>query len=197
MELIDQAQVENQKARTALGNMTEQANRMIHFLNNHTKEELAALNISSRTDAVLTAKKVLTLRNFVQTVERKCQEMQAEVDDYKLKTGALQDKGLPSLLTGAGRLLTRQQYATRMTNFIANQITASTSTSEEAGPPSGQNLYNKLENLFYIDHEINHLFEVPPNFYRYTEADETLIKIRRHKLPKDDWWQSMLQVLPH
>jgi len=65
---------------------------MIHFLNNHTKEELAALSISSRTDAVLTTKKVLTLRNFVQTVERKCQEMQAEVDDYKLKMGALQSK---------------------------------------------------------------------------------------------------------
>jgi len=197
MELIDQAQVESQKARTTLGNMPEQADRMIHFLNNHTKEELAALSISSRTDVILTAKKVLTLRNFVQTVERKCQEMQAEVDDYKLKMGALQSKGLPSLLTGVGRLLTREQYATRMTNFIANQITASASTSEEAGPPLGQNLYNKLENLFYIDHEINHLFEVPPNFYRYTEADETLIKMRRHQLPKDDWWQFMLQVLPH
>lgn len=100
-------------------------------------------------------------------------------------------------MTEAGRLLTREQYATRMTNFIANQITASASTSEEAGPPSGQNLYNKLENLFYIDHEINHLFEVPPNVYRYTEADETLIKMRRHQLPKDDWWKFMLQVLPH
>ena len=92
---------------------------------------MAALNISNRIDVVLTVKKVLTLRNFVQTVERKCQEMQAEVDDYKLRMGALQNKGLPSLLTSTRRLLTREQYATRMTNFIENQITASTSTSEE------------------------------------------------------------------
>lgn len=110
---------------------------MIHFLSTHTKEELAALDISNRTETVLTAKKVLTLGNFVQSLERKCQEMQAEVDDYKLRMGALQGKGLPSLLTSAGRLLTREQYATRMTNFISNQITTSTSTSEEAGPPSG------------------------------------------------------------
>jgi len=197
MELLGQAQVETHRARTALGNKLEQANRMIHFLNNQTQEELAALNINNRTDAVLTVKKMLTLRNFVQTVERECQGMQAEVDNYKFKIEALQDKGLPSLLTSAGKLLTREQYATRMSNFISNQITASASTSEEAGPPSGQSLYNKLENLFYIAHEINHLFEVPPNFYRYTEADVTLTKIRRHQLPKEDWWQSMLQVLPY
>lgn len=188
MELIGQAQIESQKARTTLGNRPEQANRMIHFLKNHTKEELAALNIINRTNVVLTAKKLLTLRNFVQTVERKCHEMQAEVDEYKLKMGALQDKGFPSLLTNKERLLPREKYATRMTNFIENQITASTSTYEETGPPSRQSLYDKLENLFYIEHEINQLFEVPPIFYRYTEADETLIKIRRHQLPKEDWW---------
>ena len=169
---------------------------MIHFLNSQTQEELAAINIVNRTEAVLTAKKVLTLRNYVQIVERKCHEIQAEVDEYKLKMGALQGKGLPSLLTSTRRLLPREQYATRMTNFIENQITASASTSEETGPPTGQGLYNKLENLFFIEHEINHLFEVPPNFYRYTEADETLVKIRRHQLPKEDWWQAMLQILP-
>ena len=79
-----------------LGNRPEQANRMIDFLNRQTKEELAAINIINRTEAVLTAKKVLTLRDFVQTVERKCHEIQAEVDEYKLKIGTLQGKGLPS-----------------------------------------------------------------------------------------------------
>lgn len=196
MELIGQAHFEVQKARTALGNRPKQANRMINFLNNQIKEELAAMNIINRTDVFLIAKKVLTLRNFVQTVERKCHEMQAEVDEYKLKMGALQQRGLPNLLTSSGRLLSREQYATRMTTYIENQITASSSISEEAGPPTGQGLYDKLENLFFIEHEINHLFEVPPNFYRYTEADETLVKIRRHQMPQEDWWQAMLQILP-
>ena len=122
--------------------------------------------------------------------------MQAEVDEYKLKMGALQEKGLPSLLTSTGRLLPREQYATRMTNFIENQITASSSTSEETVPPTGQSLYTQLEGSFFIENEVNHLFETPPNFYRYTEADETLIKIRRHQMPKEDWWQAMLQILP-
>jgi len=45
--------------------MLEQANKMINFLNHQTKEELATLQIMNRIDAILTAKKVLTLRGFV------------------------------------------------------------------------------------------------------------------------------------
>ena len=69
--------------------------------------------------------------------------------------------------------------------YVTNQITVSSSSSEDTGPPSGQSLYDKLENLFIIEHEINHLFEVKPNFYRYTEVDEILVKIKRHQLPTE------------
>ena len=196
IELIGIAHIEIQKARTTLGIMPVQANKMIHFLNIHTREELAALEINSRTYTILTTKKLLTLRNFTQTLERKCQDMKAEIDEFRVKITTLQDKGLPSLVIGTGQLLSYDQYITRINNYVENQITASTSSTEEAGPPSGKSLYDKLENLFFIEHEINHLFEVPPNFYRYTEADETLIKIRRHQLPPADWWQAMLEVLP-
>ena len=99
-------------------------------------------------------------------------------------------------MTGAGRLLTCEQYATRVNNFDTNQLTASLSSPAETRPPSGQTLYDKLENLFYIEHEVNHLFEMPPNYYKYIEADETLIKIQRHHLPPEDWWQAMLAILP-
>ena len=121
--------------------------------------------------------------------------MQAEINDFKIKFATLQRKGLPSLLTSAGRLLSHEKYANRVNNYASNQITTSSSTSEETGPPFGQILYEKLENLFYIEHEINHLSGVHPNFYRYTEADETLIKIQRHQLPTEDWWQGMLEKL--
>ena len=174
------AHVEIQRARTTLGIMPEQANKMIHFLNNHTREELAALEINNRTNTILTAKKVLALRNFTQTLERKCQEMKAEIDEFRAKMTVLQDKGLPSLVTGTGQLLSYNQYITRINNYVENQITTSSSSTEEAGPPSGQTLYDKLENLFFIEHEINHLFEVPPNFYRHTEEDETVVKMRSH-----------------
>lgn len=153
---------------------------MINFLNHQTKEELAVMQIMNRTDAVLTTKKVLTLTGFVQTLERKCQEMQNDINNFKLKLVALQRKGLPSLLTNTGSLLTREQYATRVKKYVTNQITASSSSPVEAGPPSGQTPYDKLENLFFSEHEINHLLEMPPNYYKYIEDYEMIVKIQRH-----------------
>lgn len=188
--------MEVQKAKALLRNMSEKANRLIHFLNTHTREQLAALDIRDRTGTILKIKKVLTMKNFVQNLDRKCQEMQVEINSFAKKFTILQQKSLPSLLTSNQRLLTHEQYAHRVNKYVANQITASSSTSEDIEPPSGKSLYDKLENMFYIEHEITHLFEVQPNFYRYIEADEILIKLQRHQLPTNQWWQRMLEVLP-
>jgi len=85
--------------------MPKQANRLIYFLNTHTKEQLAALDIRDRTSTrdktstILTVKKVLTMRNFIPNLERKCQEMQVETNAFTEKFTVLQQKGLPSLLT--------------------------------------------------------------------------------------------------
>lgn len=160
--------------------MPEQANKMINFLNHQTKEELATMQIMNRTDPILIEKKVLTLRGLVQTLEGKCREMQKDIDNFRLKIATLQSKGFPSLLTSTGRLLTSEQYSTRVNIYVTNQLNASSSSPAEARPPSGPTLYDKFENLFYIEHEFNHLIEMPPNDYKYTEADETLIKIQRH-----------------
>lgn len=82
----------------------------------------------NRTEAILTAKKVLALRGFVHTLEARCREMQKDVDNFEIKLAALQTKGLPSLLTSAGRLLTHEQYETRLNNYVTNQLTASSSS---------------------------------------------------------------------
>ena len=194
--MIDIAQFDTQKARALLANKSEQANKLIHFLNTHTREQLATLDIQDRTGTILTVKKVLTMRNFIQNLERKCQERQTEINAFREKFAMLQSKGLPSLLTSSRRLLTHEQYAHRVNTYVINQITTSSSSSEDTGPPTGQSLYDKLENMFYIEREINHLFEVQPNYCKYIEADETLIKLQRHQLLTDQWWQGMLEILP-
>jgi len=89
IELIGLAQFENQRAIAALGVMPEQASRMINFLNHQTKEELATMQIMNRTDVILTTKKVLILRGFVQTLEGKCREMQKDIDNFRLKIATL------------------------------------------------------------------------------------------------------------
>ena len=106
----------------------------------------------------------------------------------------MQTKGLPNPVTSVGRILKQEHYENRLSAFIQNQITASSNNIEEAVPPTGQSLYDKLENLFYIEHEVAHLFPVWPNYYTYTEVDETLYKLRKHQLPTEGWWQSLLHI---
>jgi len=195
MDLLNRAHAENQRARASLGSMPDIATRMINVLNNRTGLQLATMGIRDRTDTILLIKRVLTLRNYVQTLERRCQDIQVEVNAFATKITALQGRGLPSLVTSAGRLLPHEQYAQRVNNYVTNQLTASASSPEGAGPLSGQELYDKLENLFFMEHEIKHLFEVPPNYYKYTEADETLIKMQRHQMPTEEWWSNMIGML--
>lgn len=107
----------------------------------------------------------------------------------------MEEKGLPSLLTNDYRLMTHADYVRRLNTYVENQVTTSSSSAEEKTLPSGQSLYDNLESLFFIEHEVRHLFTVQPTFYRYTDADETLIKMRKHQLPDDQWWQSMLEIL--
>jgi len=195
MELISRAHKENQRSRAALGNMPEISNRMINVLNNRIGPQLAALGISSRTDTILLIKTVLTLRSLVQTLDRRCQEMQTEVNKFMDKFTVLHKRGLPSLLNNEGRLLSHQNYAKRVNTFATNQITIGSSDPQETGPASGQSLYERIENLFFIINEMRHLFEEPPNYYKFTEADETLGAILRHQLPTQEWWMSMIQTL--
>ena len=72
VDLIRVAQVEIQKTRALLGQMPEQANRLIHFLNTKTSEELEALDIRDRTGTILDIKKVLTMRTLVKNLDRRC-----------------------------------------------------------------------------------------------------------------------------
>lgn len=195
IDLIRVAQMEIQKTRALLGRMPEQANQLIHFLNTKTSEELEALEIRDRTSTILDIKRVLTMRTLMQNLERRCQDMQVEINSFTEKFTFLHEKGLPSPLGSNDRLTKHKDYVHKLNTYAIDQVNSSTSASGEKALPSGQALYNSLENLFYIEHEVKHLFTIPPNFFRYTEIDETLRKLQRHKLPGLKWWQSMLEIL--
>jgi len=152
MDLLVRAYAENQGAGASLGNMPEVSNRMINVLNNRTGLQLAAMRIRDRTNTIFLIKRVLTLRNYVQALERKCHDIQVEVNNFGTKIAALYGRGLPSLINNAGRLLPHDQYAKKVNNYITDQLNASSSAAEEIGPPTGQQLYDKLENLFFIEH---------------------------------------------
>ena len=195
MGLIGKAHREIQRARASLGSMPEAATRMINVLSYRTSSQLIKMGIANRTETISMVKRVLTLRNLVQTLERRSQDMQADINKFQDKFLALQNRGLPSLMDPSGRLLSHEKYAKRVNTFATNHISEKPSTSAESGPTSGQTLFNRVESLFFIMNEINHLFDAPPNFYKYTEADETIEAILRHQFPTQEVWNSLIQLL--
>lgn len=187
--------MEIQKTRALLGQMPKQENRLIHFLNTKTNEDLEALRITNRIGTILEIKRVLTKRTLMQNLERRCQDMQVEINSFIERFTILHKKGLPSPLGSNDRLMKHINYTHKLNKYATDQIISSASTSGEKALPFGQALYENLENLFYIEHEVKHLFAIPPNLFRYTETDETLRKLQRHKLPEPEWWQDMLGIL--
>jgi len=69
------------------------------------------------------------------------------------------------------------------------------STSGVKALPIGKVLYDTLENIFFLEHEVNHLFVTKPKFAKYTEADEIYRRMLKVKLPEDEWWEKMTDLL--
>lgn len=90
-----------------LGDKPEDANRLIHFLNNKKRYELHELDIEHRTTAILEIRKVLSKRNLVLNLEEKCHNMQVAIDRFKAKFHILREKGLSSPMVINDKLMTQ------------------------------------------------------------------------------------------
>jgi len=56
-------------------------------------------------------------------------------------------------------------------------------------------LYQTFENLFYLQHEVKHLFINNPTFAKYTKADEIYRKMINIQLPNEEIWGKMNDLL--
>lgn len=107
------------------------------------------------------------------------------------KFGILQSKGLPSPLVINDKLMRHEDIINKLGQYANNQASSSASASTPKALPTGRDLYDSLENLFYVEHELKHLFPEQPYFVKYTEADEIFRKLQRTRIPKEDWWTNM------
>jgi len=92
------------KVKEELGEMPEDATRIIQFLNSKKKYELQELDIEDRKETI---RKVLSKRNLMLNLEDKCQNMQVVVDIFMAKFQILGGKGLPSPLVVKDKIMTR------------------------------------------------------------------------------------------
>lgn len=89
------------------------------------------------------------------------------------------------------KLMTHEDYIEILNKLARNQA----STSGVKSLPTGKVLYVGLENLFYIEHEVKHLFTRKPNFSKYIEVGEIYKKMIRMKLPDNEWWKKLTDLL--
>ena len=130
----------------------------------------------------------------MQNLERRCSDMQEEIYAFTKRLDILMNKGLPSPLVLEDKLMDLESYVEKLDKHADNQASSSTSSSI-AALPTGKNIHDRLEILFYLEHEVKHLFPIQPNFFRCTEIDETLRKLQRTRIPEDKWWEEMLELL--
>lgn len=189
------AQEEVQKARAKLGNMPEEASRLIQFLNTRNKYQLEELGIQDRIGTILEVKRVFTKRTLMQNLERRCHDMQEEINAFMKRFDILQSKWFPSPLVIHDKLMSHKDYVEKLNKYASNQVGPSTSASAAKALPISRVLNDRLEKFLYVNHEIKHLFPIQPTFLRYTETDETLRKLWKTRIPKSQSWEEMLDVL--
>ena len=68
-------------------------------------------------------------------------------------------------------------------------------TSFIKGIPTGKVLYQTFENLFYLQHDVKHIFVNKPTFAKYTEADEVYRKMLNIQLPNAETWEKPNDLL--
>ena len=76
------AQEEIQRTKAQLGQMSDEANKLIHFLNTKNREQLKELGILHRIDTIFEIKRFLTKRTLMQNFEKRCQDMQVEINSF-------------------------------------------------------------------------------------------------------------------
>lgn len=87
----------------------------------------------------------------MQNLEKRCQDIQVEINYFMERFAVLQNKGIPSLLGNNDRLMKHADYVHKLNTYAIDQVNSSTSASGVKALPTGQSLYDNLENLFILN----------------------------------------------
>ena len=63
------------------------------------------------------------------------------------------------------------------------------------GTPTGKVILQYFEDLFFLQHEIRHIFVFKPTFSKYTDADENFRKLKNVKIPDVEQWKAFTDLM--
>ena len=179
--MIKEASEAIQKVKEELRKKPEDATKIIKFLISKNKQELEEIGISDKTEIILEVKKVISKRNLMVQLEDKRQNMEPTITKFMVKLNVLRHKGLTNPLVINDRLMKHEDYDKKIREMAKEQ----SNNSSMNGIPTGKVFYQTFENIFYLQHEVNHLFVNKPTFSKCTKADEIYRRMVKIKLPDE------------
>ena len=124
-------------------------------------------------------------------LEEECESMDTTITTFMVKFTNLRQKGLPDIMFINDKLMPQNDYDKKIREFAKEQVNKPTRQCI----PTRKVLLKSFEELFYLQHEIKHLFIIKPTFARYTKADENFRKLKKIQIPKDEDWQTLIDLL--
>jgi len=117
--------------------------------------------------------------------------MKLAVNRFFGKFDVLRQKGLPNPLVINDKLMKHEDYDKKM-----REVAKETSNnSSMKGVPTGKVLLQTLENFFYLQHEVNHMFVNKLAFSKHREADDIYRRMMKIKLPDEETWEKWCDLL--
>jgi len=172
-----------------MGEMPSTTNNIIRFLICKSRYELDDVRVDDRIETILEVKKVLTKRNLVVQLAKKCHTLEIAVNRFFTIIDALNKKGLPSLFVINDSLMTREDYLKKLQDIAKDTA----KSSNIKGSMTRREFYEATSNICFIQNEIKHIFTVKPTFSKYTEVDEIYHRVTKISIPIQEWWEKLCE----
>ena len=98
---------------------------------------------------------------------------------------------MPDIHVFNEKLMPQKDYDKKIREFAREQV----NKPLPLGTPTGKVILQYFEDLFFLQHEIRHLFVFKPTFSKYTDADEKFRELRSVKIPDAEKWQAFTDLM--
>ena len=127
----------------------------------------------------------------MKNLEEKCEAMNLAITRFMVKYTNLRQKGLPDIHVFNEKIMPQKDYDKKIREFSKEQV----NKPPAQGTPTGKFLLRYFEDLFFLQHEIKHLFVIKPTFARYAEADENFRKLKNVQITKAEEWHTFTELI--
>ena len=89
------------------------------------------------------------------------------------------------------KLMNQKEYDKKIRDYAKEQV----NKPLPQGSPTEKFVLQYIEDLFFLQNEIKHIFIFKPNFSKYTDADENFRKLKNAIILNVEQWQVFIALM--